>query len=65
VRKLILLAGLVFAAARLLGRRHPSAARAVIGYADGSTVDLPTGSPLYAELVAIAGEMLRSRSVRA
>lgn len=65
MRKLILVAGLVFAAARLLGRRHPPAARAVIGYADGSTVDLPTVSPLHSELVAIAGEMLRSRSARA
>jgi hypothetical protein len=53
-RKLLALAGLAGAVWWLLGRRRRQEPRAVVGYADGSSITLTTGSPELQRLVATA-----------
>lgn len=61
IRKLLLLGALAGAAWWLLGRRERSLElRAVVGYGDGSSLTLETGSPELERLLEIARGTVRA-----
>ncbi len=57
--RLALLA-LFVAGVRLALRKAAPVSRATVGYVDGSTVELPPGSPLEQELAGIAATVLQA-----
>jgi hypothetical protein len=60
VRKLLVLAGLAAAAWWFLTRHRPAPLRVVVGYADGSAIELPDGSLERERLVVSARDALRA-----
>jgi hypothetical protein len=60
MRRLLVLAGLVAVAWWFLTRRRPAPLRVVVGYADGSAIELPDGSLERDRLVASARAALRA-----
>jgi hypothetical protein len=60
MRRLLVVAGLAAAAWWFLTRRRPAPVRVVVGYADGSAIELPDGSLEQERLVASARDALRT-----
>jgi hypothetical protein len=60
MRRLLVLAGVAVAAWWFLTRRRPTPLRVVVGYADGSAIELPDGSWERERLVSSARDALRS-----
>ena len=60
MRRLLVVAGLAVAAWWFLTRRRPAPVRVVVGYADGSAIELPDGSLEQERLVASVRDALRA-----